>query len=714
METLLTQFYRNFLLVYFLGSLLLSSTILGVGYFQNKSQVQTDLQHYAEMLAISLLPQLDNASVGQLNRQILHYQYHAFLPITAMGVYSGSGEQVASSGVKTLLPLQLSETGERVFSISTEPPYTKVVQPLYRQPEIIEQFGTVQTLEAYLVVVAELNSSTGENWPLALLAWLIYSSVFISLFMVLRRGLLHRSWQLNTILALEANPSNRQKATVEVKLPADLLEVQQRLQGAAGLLQAQEIKNEQQHQQLSELNLALNKAMSEQQASALQLTELGRDMRVWLSNYQLLWQRQEQFALPMFHALLHLHCLYGQYRFADLALEHENIALNAWLAQQLPQFTSLLPNEVSIDWLENAKTSECLVVLDKTQLQMILQAMLLLVLRSDHVTSITVRLSVVTEPESQLNIQLSCDGHGFSAHLEQQLKSTGKQWQWRDIDYVILMLIATRMQAKFNLQSLEGLGLGLSFTLPVAIKPQESLAKMRHLMIFDADAERLSERKEALSSQAFQVTTSQSLNDLTQKLEYLQPDALLLMLPNQAPQPDWLALIRRYQPRLAMQIFAPARCLSQWQPLVACISSSEFCLQQLHDMQLPSQQCLSRKKLLVVDDNETNQAFIGLLLQHTAIDLQTALTGNEVLALCQQQQFDMILLDICLPDISGIEVARLLRQLPDYKSIPILAFTAHALPSEIAEFKLAGMDDILLKPLEPSKFETLLARYRLY
>jgi CheY-like chemotaxis protein len=186
------------------------------------------------------------------------------------------------------------------------------------------------------------------------------------------------------------------------------------------------------------------------------------------------------------------------------------------------------------------------------------------------------------------------------------------------------------------------------------------------------------------------------------------------MLPNQAPQSDWLTLIRRYQPRLAMQVFSPPRCLSQWQPLVACISSSEFCLQQLHEMQLPNQQCLSRKKLLVVDDNETNQAFIGLLLQHTAIDLQTALTGNEVFALCQQQQFDMILLDICLPDISGVEVARLLRQLPDYKSIPILAFTAHALPSEIAEFKLAGMDDILLKPLEPSKFETLLARYRLY
>lgn len=158
----------------------------------------------------------------------------------------------------------------------------------------------------------------------------------------------------------------------------------------------------------------------------------------------------------------------------------------------------------------------------------------------------------------------------------------------------------------------------------------------------------------------------------------------------------------------------PTLNLASWQAVIPCKPAQEFCLQLLHNAELPTRPTGSFKNLLVVDDNETNQAFIRVLLQQKSVNLQAAFTGNEVLKLCQQQQFDMILLDIRLPDVSGTEVARQLRQLSGYRHTPILAFTAHALPAEIAEFKQAGMDDILLKPLDPCKFETLLARYQLY
>jgi CheY-like chemotaxis protein len=63
--------------------------------------------------------------------------------------------------------------------------------------------------------------------------------------------------------------------------------------------------------------------------------------------------------------------------------------------------------------------------------------------------------------------------------------------------------------------------------------------------------------------------------------------------------------------------------------------------------------------------------------------------------------------------MSGVDIARHLRQQPAYQNTPILAFTAHALPEEIATFLAAGMNDIIVKPLEPQRLETLLHHYQL-
>ena len=109
-----------------------------------------------------------------------------------------------------------------------------------------------------------------------------------------------------------------------------------------------------------------------------------------------------------------------------------------------------------------------------------------------------------------------------------------------------------------------------------------------------------------------------------------------------------------------------------------------------------------------VDDNNTNLAFIQVLLKEQPIQLYTASCGSDAIKLCQQQHFDVILLDIQLPDIAGTEVARQLRQLERYQDTPILAFTAHALEEEVNAFIRAGMNDVIFKPLEPSKLELIM------
>ena len=119
------------------------------------------------------------------------------------------------------------------------------------------------------------------------------------------------------------------------------------------------------------------------------------------------------------------------------------------------------------------------------------------------------------------------------------------------------------------------------------------------------------------------------------------------------------------------------------------------------------------RHILVVDDNETNLAFVQVLLKNKPLVLHTATSAAQVFSLCQQQRFDMILLDIQLPDMSGVDIAKQLRQMPQFRQVPIVAFTAHAMPAEIETYRDAGMDDIVFKPLEPARLDSLLAKFSL-
>jgi CheY-like chemotaxis protein len=140
-------------------------------------------------------------------------------------------------------------------------------------------------------------------------------------------------------------------------------------------------------------------------------------------------------------------------------------------------------------------------------------------------------------------------------------------------------------------------------------------------------------------------------------------------------------------------------------PRLALPVSSQEVKQQLRVSTRPAPR---RFSLLIVDDNETNQAFLQAVLALYPFTLAAEYTGQAALERCSQQQFDLILMDIQLPDMSGIEVTQQLRKRPEFQKTTILAFTAHALPEEIERFKQAGMNDVVIKPLDSKKVTTLL------
>ncbi len=109
-----------------------------------------------------------------------------------------------------------------------------------------------------------------------------------------------------------------------------------------------------------------------------------------------------------------------------------------------------------------------------------------------------------------------------------------------------------------------------------------------------------------------------------------------------------------------------------------------------------------RRRILLVDDDETGRTACARLLERAGYETVEASTGSAGLQALHDQHFDLLLLDIQLPDIDGVQAARLIRQSPHFQdkaNLPILALTAYAMPQDLEHFLDAGMNGRLIKPV---------------
>ena len=106
--------------------------------------------------------------------------------------------------------------------------------------------------------------------------------------------------------------------------------------------------------------------------------------------------------------------------------------------------------------------------------------------------------------------------------------------------------------------------------------------------------------------------------------------------------------------------------------------------------------------VLVVDDNATNRFVAGKVLELFGCTFDAAENGLEAVQRVQAGPFDLVLMDIKMPVMDGVEATRAIRALPGPVSrIPILALTANADPRDEIEYIAAGMDGVSQKPIEP-------------
>ncbi|MBO1923257.1 response regulator [Thiomicrorhabdus sp. 6S3-12] len=126
----------------------------------------------------------------------------------------------------------------------------------------------------------------------------------------------------------------------------------------------------------------------------------------------------------------------------------------------------------------------------------------------------------------------------------------------------------------------------------------------------------------------------------------------------------------------------------------------------------PSVPNLENKHLLVVEDNILNQQIAEEMLSRTGARITLADNGEQALyqLLRCHQSFDLVLMDIQMPVMDGIETTRAIRSYAQFSSLPIIAMTAHAFKEEVERCLAVGMDAHIPKPILPEKLYEILAK----
>jgi len=120
--------------------------------------------------------------------------------------------------------------------------------------------------------------------------------------------------------------------------------------------------------------------------------------------------------------------------------------------------------------------------------------------------------------------------------------------------------------------------------------------------------------------------------------------------------------------------------------------------------------------ILLVDDFEDAADIYSTYLRHCGYPVDCAASGPEALAAARARRPGLVLLDIRMPDMTGTEVMRTLRADPEFRNVPIIALTAHALDDERQDALSAGFDAVVAKPCLPDELlafiENLLTQWK--
>lgn len=116
-----------------------------------------------------------------------------------------------------------------------------------------------------------------------------------------------------------------------------------------------------------------------------------------------------------------------------------------------------------------------------------------------------------------------------------------------------------------------------------------------------------------------------------------------------------------------------------------------------------------KHKVLIVEDNPMNMRLIEMILKSDNYTLLKATDGEEALEIAAKERPDLVLMDIRLPKVSGLEVAKRLKKDPELSHTSIIALTAHAMKGDMEKAFEAGCESYISKPIDTRELPRLVA-----
>ena len=358
---------------------------------------------------------------------------------------------------------------------------------------------------------------------------------------------------------------------------------------------------------------------------------------------------------------------------------------------------------------------------------------------------IVVSIDMLEQKQDQLTLQFRVEDTGIgmtqavadrmSQPYTQADTSTTRRFGGTGLGLVISKQLIELMGGDFKFLSEEGKGTQAIFTLPLTLARDEQavVPSPLKILLISKDQTTAQTMHHTLSAFNMQVQTQSAIPSsmlTNQEFDVLLWDesmALKELIGFFSAQqhaayaiPVSVYLTNQEQLPRELQAF-PIRCLLKplyYSNFMACISS-EIIGQgvvstkpnELLSLSEKLHQQVGRQRILVADDNELNQDIIVDLLQDCGSQVVIANHGQEALTLLEQQDFDVVLMDIQMPVMDGMEATRRIRLCSEWDHIPIIALTASATQAERAEGMASGMNEYLTKPIIPQELFAALDRW---